>query len=176
MASSPIIIWLTGLSGSGKSTIATGVASRMHEDNALPLVIDGDALREELCRDLGFSDADRAENIRRAVAIAIVAARSGISSICALISPLRQDRDAVRAMAESKGVRFLEIYVSTSLEVCEARDVKGLYKKARAGFIPKFTGIDSPYEPPINPEVTIPTEELTVEEAVEWVYQVVVGR
>jgi len=170
-----MIIWLTGLSGAGKSTLAEGVAERMREDGIRPLLIDGDGLREELCRDLGFSDEDRAENIRRAGAIAQIAARSGITSICSLISPLRRERDAVRAMAESKGIRFLEVHVCTPLEVCEARDVKGLYKKARAGLIPKFTGIDSPYETPLNPEVTIHTDQLTVEEALGWVYGMAIG-
>jgi adenylyl-sulfate kinase len=168
-----MIIWITGLSGAGKSTLAEGLAARMRSEGSNPLLIDGDGLREELCRDLGFSDEDRAENIRRAGAISLVAARSGITSICALISPLQRERDEVRAMAESGGIRFLEIYVSTSLATCEARDVKGLYKKARAGLIPKFTGIDSPYEPPLNPEISIPTEHLTVEEAVERVYGMV---
>lgn len=170
-----MIIWLTGLSGAGKSTLAEGVAERMRSEGSSPLLIDGDGLREELCRDLGFSDEDRAENIRRAGAIALIAGRSGITSICALISPLRRERDAVRAMAESKGIRFLEVHVCTPLEVCEARDVKGLYKKARAGLIPKFTGIDSPYETPLNPEVTIHTDQLTVEEAVGRVYGMAIG-
>ena len=168
-----MIIWLTGLSGAGKSTLAEGVATRMRSEGSSPLLIDGDGLREELCRDLGFSDEDRAENIRRAGAIALVAARSGITSICSLISPLRKERDAVRVMAESRGIRFLEIHVSTSLETCESRDVKGLYKKARAGLIPKFTGIDSPYEPPLKPDGVVPTEQFTIEEAVERIYRVV---
>ena len=145
----------------------------MRSEGSSPLLIDGDGLREELCRDLGFSDEDRAENIRRAGAIALVAARSGITSICSLISPLRKERDAVRVMAESRGIRFLEIHVSTSLETCESRDVKGLYKKARAGLIPKFTGIDSPYEPPLKPDGVVPTEQFTIEEAVERIYRVV---
>jgi len=168
-----MIIWLTGLSGAGKSTIAEGVAARLRSEGSNPLLIDGDGLREELCRDLGFSDEDRAENIRRAGAIALVAARSGITSICALISPLRRERDVVRTMAESRGIRFLEIYVSTSLATCEARDVKGLYKKARAGLIPRFTGIDSPYEPPLNPELVIPTEQLGIDEAVELLHRII---
>jgi adenylyl-sulfate kinase len=170
-----MIIWLTGLSGAGKSTLAEGVATRMRSEGSSPLLIDGDGLREELCRDLSFSDEDRAENIRRAGAIALVAARSGITSICSLISPLRKERDAVRVMAESRGIRFLEVHVSTPLDVCESRDPKGLYQKARAGLIPKFTGIDSPYEPPLNPEVMISTEQFTVKDAVERIYQVVVG-
>jgi adenylyl-sulfate kinase len=129
-----------------------------------PLLIDGDALREELCKDLDFSQESRSENIRRAGAIALIAARSGITSICALISPLQRERDLVRTMAESKGIRFVEVYVSTPLSVCEDRDTKGLYKKARAGMIPQFTGIDSPYEPPLHPEVELPTERFSVEE------------
>ena len=168
-----MIIWLTGLSGSGKSTLAEGLASKLRKEGTNPLLIDGDGLREELCRDLGFSEEDRKENIRRAGAIALMAARSGITSICSLISPLRHERDAVRSMATSRDIQFLEFYVSTPLEVCESRDTKGLYKKARAGLILKFTGIDSPYEPPLNPELVILTAELTVEEAVDRIYQVV---
>lgn len=151
------------------------MAERIREDGIRPMLIDGDGLREELCRDLGFSDEDRAENIRRAGAIALIAARSGITSICSLISPLRKERDGVRAMAESRGIRFVEVYVSTPLAVCESRDPKGLYKKAQAGLIPKFTGINSPYEPPLKPDVVIPTEQFTIEEAVDRIYQVVGG-
>jgi adenylyl-sulfate kinase len=171
-----MIIWLTGLSGAGKSTLAEGVAERIREDGIRPMLIDGDGMREELCRDLGFSDEDRAENIRRAGAIALIAVRSGITCICSLISPLRKERDGVRSMAESRGIRFVEIYVSTPLAVCESRDPKGLYQKARAGLIPKFTGINSPYEPPLKPDVVIPTEQFTIEEAGERIYRVVGGR
>jgi adenylyl-sulfate kinase len=171
-----MIIWLTGLSGAGKSTLAGGVAARMRTQGYNPLLIDGGGLREELCRDLSFSEQDRAENIRRAGAIALIAARSGITSICALISPLRKERDAVRVMAESRGIPFLEVHVSTPLDVCESRDPKGLYKKARAGLIPKFTEIDSPYEPPLKTDVVVPTEQFTIEAAVDRIYQVVGGR
>jgi len=162
-----MIIWMTGLSGAGKSTLAQALAESMKAEGISPLMIDGDGLREELCRDLGFSDADRMENIRRAGAIALMASRSGITSICALISPLRRERDALRLLCDQRGIRFLEVHISTSLEICEQRDPKGLYKKARGGLIPKFTGIDSPYEAPLNPELMIPTESLSVEEAVE---------
>ncbi len=158
---------MTGLSGAGKSTLAQALAESMKAEGISPLMIDGDGLREELCRDLGFSDADRMENIRRAGAIALMASRSGITSICALISPLRRERDALRLLCDQRGIRFLEVHISTSLEICEQRDPKGLYKKARGGLIPKFTGIDSPYEAPLNPELMIPTESLSVEEAVE---------
>lgn len=161
-----MIIWLTGLSGAGKSTLADGLAGELKAEGILPLMIDGDGLREELCRDLGFSEKDRMENIRRAGAIALLAARSGITSICSLISPLRSERDAIRGLCRARDVKFIEVYVSTPLTTCEGRDPKGLYKKARAGMIPKFTGIDSPYEPPLHPELVIPTQDLTIEDAV----------
>jgi adenylylsulfate kinase len=160
-----MIIWLTGLSGAGKSTLAEGLAKILREEGVNPLLIDGDGLSEELCRDLGFSAQDRMENIRRAGAIALLGYRSGILSICSLISLLRRERDAVRALCQERGVRFLEVFVSTPLATCEVRDPKGLYKKARAGLIPQFTGIDSPYEPPINPEVVIPTEKMSIDDA-----------
>lgn len=161
-----MIIWLTGLSGSGKSTLAEGLAVLLRQEGIHPLMIDGDGLRDELSRDLGFSPEDRMENIRRAGAIALMASRSGIMSICSLISPLRKERAAVRSLACERGIPFLEVYVGTSLETCEKRDPKGLYKKARAGIIPQFTGIDSPYEPPESPELKIQTENLTVAESV----------
>ena len=129
------------------------------------LLIDGDSLRQDLCRDLDFSVEDRIENVRRAGAVAILADRSGISTICALISPHRSERDAIRCQCREAGVGFLEVYLSASFEVCEKRDPKGLYQKARAGLISEFTGLDSPYEPPINPELTIPTACLSVEES-----------
>jgi adenylyl-sulfate kinase len=162
-----MIIWLTGLSGAGKSTLAEGLAKMLRSEGVNPLLIDGDGLREELCRDLGFSSADRMENIRRAGAIALLASRSGIVSICSLISPLRIERDAIRSLCQQRKIAFIEVFVSTPLKSCEARDPKGLYKKARAGLIPQFTGIDSPYEPPTNPELVIPTELLTVQEALD---------
>jgi len=164
-----MIIWFTGLSGAGKSTLAEALVGRLLFRDIQPLLIDGDALREELCKDLDFSQESRSENIRRAGAIALIAERSGITSICALISPLRRERDLVRAMAESKGIRFVEVYVSTPLSVCEDRDTKGLYQKARAGIIPQFTGIDSPYEPPLHPEVELPTERFSVEECLSLI-------
>ena len=161
-----MIVWLTGLSGAGKSTLADGVAALLRQEGINPLMIDGDGLREELSSDLRFSPEDRMENIRRAGAIALMANRSNIMSICSLISPLRGERNVVRSLARERGVIFLEVYVGTSLQTCESRDPKGLYKKARAGMIPQFTGIDSPYEPPDNPELVIQTENLTVEDSV----------
>jgi len=139
-------------------------------------MIDGDALRDELSRDLGFSQHDRMENIRRAGSIALIAEASGITSICSMISPLRRERDEVRALAQKRGIRFVEVYVSTSLEVCESRDPKGLYKKARTGLIPQFTGIDSPYEEPIDPEIIISTERCSIDECVELLYRKVFGK
>ena len=168
-----MIIWLTGLSGAGKSTLAEGLAAKLREAGVQPLMIDGDALREELCRDLGFSPEARMENIRRAGAIALIAARSGIPSICSLISPLRRERDAIRTLCEKSGVSFFEVHVSTPLENCEQRDPKGLYKKARAGLIPQFTGIDSPYEPPLNPELVIPTQVQDVEQSISQLHKAV---
>ncbi len=162
-----MIIWITGLSGSGKSTIAQGIAGHYRQTAGItPLMIDGDGLREELCKELGFSASDRSENIRRAAAIAMIAARSGITSICSLISPLRCEREAIRIKCREAGIPFFEIYVSTPLETCETRDPKGLYKKARAGIIPQFTGLDSPYEPPLSPELEIASQHHSVEESI----------
>jgi adenylylsulfate kinase len=166
-----MIIWLTGLSGSGKSTLAQGLADRFRDEGCEPLMIDGDGLREELCRDLGFSPQDRSENIRRAGAIALLAARSGLTSICSLISPLRKERESIRSLCSERGFLFIEVHVSTPLEVCELRDPKGLYRKARSGQIPQFTGIDSPYEPPVNPEITVPTEKMAINEATEFLWE-----
>jgi adenylyl-sulfate kinase len=161
-----MIIWLTGLSGAGKSTLAEGVAHVLRLRGTLPMIIDGDLLRYELSRDLGFSEMDRKENIRRAGAIAKMAARSGIVSICSLISPLRHERDEVRKGCDEQGIVFLEVYVAAPLSVCESRDPKGLYRKARAGMILNFTGINSPYEPPLKPEVLIETGTISITEAV----------
>ena len=171
----PNIIWFTGLSGSGKTTLARGLADRFQAEGILHLMIDGDVLREELCRDLGFSPADRAENIRRAGAIALMAARSGITPVCSLISPLRIERDAVRRLCEERGFRFIEVHVSTPLAVCEALDPKGLYRRARAGLIPDFTGIGSPYEAPLDPEISVATEAMSVREALDYLGERIAG-
>jgi adenylylsulfate kinase len=171
-----MIIWLTGLSGAGKSTLAEGLARMLRARGIMPLMIDGDALREELSRELGFSDEDRRENIRRAGAVACMAARSGLVSICSLISPIRAERDSVRSQCERAGSLFLEVHVSTPLSLCEARDPKGLYRKARAGLIPRFTGIDSVYEPPEKPELILETGSLSVEEASDLLYKAVLQR
>ena len=159
------IIWLTGLSGAGKSSIAMALERRLFDAGKNVYVLDGDIVRGGLCADLGFSPEDRAENIRRIGEVARIMADAGLLVIVAFISPFRADRDRVRAgMPEG---RFTEVHVSTPLEICEQRDTKGLYAKARAGELTDFTGISSPYEPPPSPEVTLPTEQLTVDDCVD---------
>ncbi len=159
------IIWLTGLSGAGKSTIAMALERHLFNEGKNVYVLDGDIVRTGLCRDLGFSTDDRTENIRRIGEVARIMADAGLLVIVAFISPFRADRDNVRNRV-SEG-KFTEVYVSTPLEICEQRDTKGLYARARAGEIEEFTGISSPYEAPLSPEIEIPTESLTVEESVE---------
>jgi bifunctional enzyme CysN/CysC len=160
------IVWLTGLSGSGKSTIAATLNRLFFEEGLQATLLDGDNLRHGLCADLGFSAEDRTENIRRAAQVARLFAESGIITLTAFISPNRADRAAAREVAKEGGVPFLEVFVDAPLEVCEERDPKGLYKKARAGEIPEFTGVSAPYEAPGDPDVTLRTGELTREEAV----------
>ena len=148
------VLWFTGLSGSGKSTLANATEHSLHQLGYKTMVLDGDNIRMGLCKDLGFSDADRQENIRRIAEVAKLFAQSGTIVLTAFISPFRSDRDAAR---EIIGDDFIEIFVDTPLDVCEQRDPKGLYKKARAGQIKGFTGIDSPYEAPLKPELKIDT-------------------
>ncbi len=151
------IVWFTGLSGSGKSTLANAVEDRLNKMGKRTYVLDGDNIRKGLCNDLGFSDADRVENIRRIGEVAKLMLDAGIVVMTAFISPFRKDRDIVRDLVGAG--EFIEVYTEASLDICEQRDPKGLYKKARAGEIPEFTGISSPYEAPENPEVTINTGE-----------------
>jgi|TARA_B100000678_G_C18085827_1_gene452651 bifunctional enzyme CysN/CysC len=159
------VIWLTGLSGAGKSTIAMDLERRLFDDGRQVYVLDGDIVRTGLCQDLGFSPKDRAENIRRIGEVALIMANSGLCVIVAFISPFRVDRDRVRdAMLEGC---FTEVYVNAPLEVCEQRDTKGLYARAVRGEIADFTGISSPYEPPLSPEVELHTDRLSVAEAVD---------
>jgi bifunctional enzyme CysN/CysC len=148
-------IWLTGLSGSGKSTIAAALERQLVARDIPAYMLDGDNLRHGLNGDLGFSDADRAENVRRAGEVACLFADAGMIAIVPLISPYIADRHRVRARHESGGLRFIEVFVDTPLEECERRDPKGLYAKARAGEIKHFTGIDDPYEAPTDPELRI---------------------
>jgi adenylylsulfate kinase len=153
----PCILWFTGLSGSGKSTLANALEQRLFELGHHTYLLDGDNVRHGLNKDLGFSDADRVENIRRIGEVAKLFVDAGLIVMTAFISPFRSDRDMVRKLV-GEG-EYLEIFVDTPLEVCEARDPKGLYKKARAGQIKHFTGLDSPYEAPDVPEVRLETAE-----------------
>jgi adenylyl-sulfate kinase len=153
-----VVVWLTGLSGSGKSTLALALDSALHGSGRHCYLLDGDNLRHGLCRDLGFSDADRKENIRRTGEVARLMAEAGLIVICSLISPFSADRDQIRESCRTAGVRFIEVFVNAPLAICEERDPKGLYKRARAGAIPGFTGIDSPYEAPRAPDVELRTD------------------
>jgi len=158
------IVWLTGLSGSGKSTIAVELEKRLWDRGVRAYILDGDNIRHGLNKNLGFSPADRTENIRRIGEVAKLFTEAGMVAITAFISPYRGDRDQVRALVPAGD--FIEVLVDCPLEVCEQRDVKGLYEKARAGKIPEFTGISAPYEPPLEPELTLPTHELSVADSV----------
>ena len=158
-----VTIWLTGLSGSGKSTIAVELEHALIENRHQAHILDGDNIRHGLNKNLGFSPEDRTENIRRIGEVAKLFTDAGIITITAFISPYREDRDAVRRLL-SDG-EFIEVYVKCPLDVCEERDTKGLYKKARAGEVKDFTGISAPYEEPLNPELTIDSSKLTVEES-----------
>ena len=153
-----VVIWFTGLSGSGKSTIANQVANVLHQLDKLTYVLDGDNIRHGLNKNLGFSPEDREENIRRIGEVAKLFADAGIIATTAFISPYRKDRDKAREILENG--RFIEVFVDCPLEVCESRDPKGLYEKARAGEIKEFTGIDAPYEVPENAEIVINTNDL----------------
>lgn len=160
MGQRPAIAWLTGLSGAGKSTIADAVDRRLTDAGRNSMVLDGDNLRQGLNRDLGFTAADRVENIRRAAETARLMAEAGLVVIVSLISPFRAERAAARAITGD--IPFLEVFVDTPLTVCEARDPKGLYDRARAGKIPNFTGISAPYEVPEAPNLTLRTTESSI--------------
>lgn len=163
-------LWMTGLSGSGKSTI-TEVLIDQFEDRGIPLeVLDGDIVRENLSKGLGFSKEDRDTNIGRIAFVADLLSRNGVPVITAAISPYRETRDAARSLHEGKG-RFVEVFVATSLEDCEERDTKGLYAKARSGEIKEFTGISDPYEEPENPEIRIETAGKTPEDNAQEVLE-----
>ena len=156
------ILWFTGLSGAGKSTLAHAVEDALHQMNCRTYVCDGDNVRHGLNGDLGFSDTDRVENIRRIGEVAKLMMEAGVITLTAFISPFRSDRERARSIVNEGD--FVEIYCRCSLETCESRDVKGLYQKARAGEIPEFTGISSPYEEPENPELVLDTDQNSVEE------------
>jgi adenylyl-sulfate kinase len=158
------IIWLTGLSGAGKSTIAVKLEQALYRLRRHTYILDGDNIRHGLCSDLGFSHDDRTENIRRIGEAARLFADAGIICIAAFISPYRADRDLARRIAPQG--KFLEVYVNASLEICEQRDPKGLYARARSGELKNFTGVSAPYEPPLKPEIELDTNELSVTECV----------
>lgn len=164
-----MVIWFTGLSGSGKSTIAGILEEKLISSGILSFVLDGDNVRKRLNRDLGFDDASRKENIRRAGEASKLLADAGVVVLTAFISPFRNERALVRRIIGSK--RFFEVYVKCPLKICEKRDVKGLYAKARAGKIPSFTGIDSPYEVPANPDLIIDSSRLNAAASAEKVFE-----
>jgi adenylyl-sulfate kinase len=159
------VVWFTGLSGAGKSTIANALEARLNAESVHTMLLDGDNVRHGLNRDLGFSEADRIENIRRIGETAKLMLDAGLLVITAFISPFRNDRQRVRDLMREG--EFLEVFLDAPLAVCEARDPKGLYKSARAGRIPNFTGVSQPYEPPSNPEVRIDTSTATISESVQ---------
>lgn len=161
-------VWLTGLPSAGKTTLATGLAERLRAAGAPVEVLDGDAVRAELSNGLGFSKADRDEQVRRIGYVADLLSRNGVTVICSVISPYRQARDDVRAR---HGDRFVEVWVSTPVEHCAERDVKGLYARQRDGEITSLTGVDDPYEPPLAPEAVVPTHLLSIEESVEVLWR-----
>lgn len=163
----PFVLWLTGLSGAGKSTLAEALELTLISLDMHTYLLDGDVVRRGLNQDLGFSDADRHENLRRTGEVATMLVDAGLVVLAAFISPFIEERSLLRGMFKSG--QFIEIYVATPLEVCEQRDVKGLYRRARAGSLTNFTGIDSAYQPPISPELTIDTSLLSVEQCVEQI-------
>ncbi len=161
------LLWFTGLSGAGKSTLANAVEHKLYDLGCHSFVLDGDNVRHGLCSDLGFSGDDRTENIRRIAEIAKLFVEAGTISLTAFISPFREDRHRVRELMPEGD--FIEVFCKCSLEVCEQRDVKGLYAKARAGLIKNYTGISSPYEEPEHPEIVVETDHETLEESAETV-------
>jgi adenylyl-sulfate kinase len=169
-----LVVWFTGLSGAGKTTLAMAVERRLFDAGHRTFLIDGDLLRAGLCSDLGFSAVHRQENVRRAAVVSGLMADAGLICLTALISPFRADRLRARRLFSAEG--FLEVFVNAPLAVCEKRDVKGLYRRARANEIPEFTGISSAYEPPESPEVEVRTDLLTVEASVAVILDAVQKR
>ena len=167
------MLWLTGLSGAGKSTIANLVEKKLARMNRHTFLLDGDNIRHGLNKDLGFTDADRVENIRRVGEVAKLMTDAGLIVITAFISPFRAEREMVRQMMQPG--EFFEVFIDTPLAMAEARDVKGLYKKARAGQLKNFTGIDSPYEPPEAPELRIDTTKMSPEQAADAIVALLVS-
>lgn len=170
----PCMIWFTGLSGAGKSTVANALDCLLFDKGRHTYLLDGDNVRHGLNRDLGFSDTDRVENIRRIGEVGKLFVDAGLITLSAFISPFRSDRQMVRTLFPVG--EFIEVYVSTPLAVCEQRDPKGLYQKARSGMIRNFTGIDSAYEAPTSPEILIDTGVLSVEQSVQTIYSYLLER
>lgn len=168
------IVWFTGLSGAGKSTIAHATEERLHQLGCRTFVFDGDNVRHGLCGDLGFSPQDRKENIRRIGEMAKLFLEAGVIALTAFISPFRADRDGVRALVSPDD--FIEVYCRCPIELCETRDVKGFYPRARRGEVPEFTGVSSPYEEPVRPELVIDTDKLSIDESVDRVMAVLAER
>lgn len=162
------VLWFTGLSGSGKSTIAQGLERKLFEKGYFSQVLDGDNIRTGINKNLGFSLEDREENIRRISEVAKLYLNSGIITLCSFVSPTIAIREKAALIIGKEN--FLEVFINTPLEICEKRDVKGLYKKARAGEIKGFTGIDSPYESPVNPELEVYTADQTIQESVDTIF------
>jgi adenylyl-sulfate kinase len=173
---SGMTIWLTGLSGSGKSTIAHAAAARLNETGTLAYVLDADNLRHGLNADLGFDDAARSENVRRVAEVARLFADAGAVALVPIISPFADGRAHARSIHDSDGLPFREVHVATPLEACEQRDTKGLYAKARSGEMTGLSGLDAPYEAPIAPDLILDTIETTLDECVERVLTLVTGR
>jgi adenylylsulfate kinase len=163
------LLWFTGLSGSGKSTLANLVEMALHEKGLSTYILDGDNLRQGINKDLSFAPKDRSENIRRIAEISNLMLDAGVVTLAAFVSPYSKDREVVKKIVGADN--FIEIYVNTTLEVCERRDVKGLYKKARAGEIKNMTGISAPYQAPVHPDIEVVTEGQTIEESVAVIMQ-----
>lgn len=168
------VLWFTGLSGAGKSTLANAVEKKLYELGKRTYILDGDNVRHGLNKDLGFSPADRTENIRRIAEVSKLFVDAGLIAVTAFISPFREDREIARNLLAPG--EFIEVYVKCSLNECENRDPKGLYAKARKGEIPEFTGISSPYEEPVDPELVIETDQLSLQESVDQIIQYLLYR
>ena len=174
MNQKPKLLWFTGLSGSGKSTLAVQLEASLHAQGFKTYLLDGDNIRSGLNKDLSFTDDARVENIRRISEVCKLFLDAGVVLLSAFISPFQADREQVRSIVGKEN--YFEVFVNAPLEVCEQRDVKGLYKKARAGEVKNFTGIDSPYEAPENPDVHIPTHQLEIEQSIEKLLNVIQPR
>ena len=170
----PCVVWLSGLSGAGKTTLVTRLAQQLQGSVPHTVVLDGDRLRQGLCKDLHYNAADRSENLRRAGEVCKLLVESGIIVLAAFVSPARADRDMVRAML-GEG-EFIEVYCNAPLSICEARDVKGLYAKARDGQIPDFTGVSAPYEAPLAPELVLDTAFQSIDGSLERILQMLIQR